>query len=523
MQPDPAAAEPWRLPAARSQDALFFANADFTNGGPRITAVNARFEAMTGDAASAVAGRSLRRLEVAADAHQRSQLRSGLERGEPVGPVWLRETRPDGSPFTMEVSLEPMRDESGQLTGFVGVARDAAEHSDSEEMIRQVVEYAPAGMLMVDADGTIGLVNEEAVRIFGYRRDELMGMSVDRLVPKESREGHARQREGYAAAPSARSMGRQRDLEAERRDGSRVPVEIGLVPLELHSGSHVVASVVDITERKAAEANEAWLRQELERRNAELQAAVERSDALAEEAEAASRAKTSFLATVGHELRTPLNAILGFTDLLEQEVHGPLGDSRYREYIDTLAATGRQMQTLVARLLELTRAVAGEAEITPTDLDAAQVLTDAAERAASRAGERAPAIDVELQSGRMPAVVDRRCLQRIADELLANAAQHGDPAGTVRVVAAPQTGGGVTFTVADDGPGMSEDVASEAVQAFVQPTTAYTRHQAGLGIGLSLAKALATAHGGDLRIEARPDGGTAVHVTLPNPDAPAAA
>jgi len=518
MQSDTALSAAQDNPAARPQDAFFLTDANFAPNGPHVVAVNDRFAAMTADAATTVAERALSRLEAAARARQRSQLRAGLERGEAVGPVCLRETRPDGTPVLVQVHLEPLRDPGGALRNYVGIVRDVTQRPDSERMIERIIEHAPAGMVMVDAAGTIDLVNEEAVRLLGYRREQLLGMSVDRLVPGEQRSAHHRHHQAYMAAPTARRMGGQRDLQAERGDGTRIPVEIGLVPLDLNSGTYVIASIVDISERKTAEANEAWLRRELERRNEELREVVAHTNELAEEAQAANRAKTSFLATVSHELRTPLNAIHGFTELLEQEVHGPLGDSRYRDYVATLANTGREMQTLVARLLELTRAVAGEASINPTDLDAARVLRGSAERVAERVGDAGPAITVELPTQRLVAVLDRPSLKRIANELLDNAVRHGPDEGNVRVVAAPHTGGGLTLTVADDGPGMPADAATQALQAFVQPSESYTNHAAGLGIGLSLAKALATAHGGDLWIETEPGTGTAVHATLPNPD-----
>ena len=142
--------------------------------------------------------------------------------------------------------------EGGQQHSFIG--REVTEQKLAEEKFRLAVEASPGGMVMVDAAGTIVLVNAETERMFGYARAELIGQSVDILVPADFRHHHAGHRAGFAAAPEARRMGLGRDLHGMRKDGSAFPVEIGLNPIRTRGGLFVLSVVVDISERKRAEA-----------------------------------------------------------------------------------------------------------------------------------------------------------------------------------------------------------------------------------------------------------------------------
>jgi PAS domain S-box-containing protein len=133
-------------------------------------------------------------------------------------------------------------------------AQDELQQKLADEKYQLAVEASPGGMVMIDAAGSIVLVNAETERMFGYARAELIGQSVDVLVPADFRHHHAGHRSGFAAAPEARRMGLGRDLHGLRKDGSEFPVEIGLNPIRTRRGLFVLSVVVDITERKRAEA-----------------------------------------------------------------------------------------------------------------------------------------------------------------------------------------------------------------------------------------------------------------------------
>jgi PAS domain S-box-containing protein len=147
----------------------------------------------------------------------------------------------------------PYRDAQGNVIGVLGVSRDISERKRAEERFRLVVDSAPSGMLMIDREGRIILVNAQTEKMFGYDRGELLGQPVEVLVPDRFRGGHPAYRAGFFANPTARAMGAGRQLYGQRRDRSEFPVEIGLTPIEMAEGLFVLSAIVDISERKRAE------------------------------------------------------------------------------------------------------------------------------------------------------------------------------------------------------------------------------------------------------------------------------
>ena len=123
----------------------------------------------------------------------------------------------------------------------------------SEEIVRLAVEACPSGMIMTDAEGKIVLVNAEAERLFGYRREELLDRSIDLLVPEAGRALHGSHRASFTANPQARRMGVGRDLYGVRKNGTQIPVEIGLNPIQTKDGLMVLSAITDISERKLAD------------------------------------------------------------------------------------------------------------------------------------------------------------------------------------------------------------------------------------------------------------------------------
>ena len=145
----------------------------------------------------------------------------------------------------------------------------------SDELFRLVVEAAPNAMLVVNGDGVVTLVNRQCEKLFGYRRDELVGNSVEMLMPQRIRARHPGMRAGYQASPSTRFMGVGRDLFGLTKDGREIPIEIGLNPLATPAGAFVLASIIDITERKRAELGQRALNESLEAQVQETQLAIE--------------------------------------------------------------------------------------------------------------------------------------------------------------------------------------------------------------------------------------------------------
>jgi PAS domain S-box-containing protein len=210
-------------------------------------------ERITGYVAADILGQSINRFYLPADLASGKPARI-LDRARLDGRCedegWR--LRKDGSRFWADVVVSAIRNEAGALTGFVAVSRDLSRKS-AEDRLRLTVESAPSGMVLVDHGGTIVLVNRQIEEQFGYSGEEMVGHRIEMLLPPAFRDTHPADRARYAAAPTVRPMGLDRELYGQRKDGREFPVEIGLNPIETPDGSLILCSVVDITERRRAE------------------------------------------------------------------------------------------------------------------------------------------------------------------------------------------------------------------------------------------------------------------------------
>jgi PAS domain S-box-containing protein len=182
-----------------------------------------------------------------APAHELKQAREG-----PLEQEGWR-IRKDGTRFPAHISLSPRRDTHNTLSGYVSVTRDLSRRYKMEERFRRIIDAAPNAMIMINAAGLIEMVNTQAERLFGYAREELLGHTIEMLVPGQFREHHPDMRSAFFYNPHSRPMGKGRDLRALRKDGSEFPVEIGLNPIETDEGTKVLSAIVDISERKRME------------------------------------------------------------------------------------------------------------------------------------------------------------------------------------------------------------------------------------------------------------------------------
>src|SRR5690242_3218032 len=201
--------------------------------------------------------------------------------------------------------------------------------------------------------------------MFGYGPDELLGLKVERLVPAAKRGGHAEHRASYAAHPKMRPMGTGLVLEGQRKDGSLFPVEISLSPHWIDGSMHVIASVRDVTERKLVEDRIRNLREQY---TAELAAKNELLEARNLEIEQANRMKDEFLASMSHELRTPLHTIIGFSELLGEQLEGPLNEKQHR-FVQHIHKDALHLLELINDVLDISKIEADRLELRPEPFD----------------------------------------------------------------------------------------------------------------------------------------------------------
>ena len=227
----------------------------------RVVDVNRQLESLFGYSRDELIGQAVENLvDGGGDAHrQRREAYLSSPEKRPMGAGRdLFGRHRDGHRIPVEIGLTPLKTDAG--TFVLASVVDLTERKRAEEQFRLAIEAAPNGMMLVDERGDIVLVNAQIELIFGYSRVELVGQSVDRLLPVRYRAGHGTSRASFFATPLARPMGLGRELYALRKDGREVPVEIGLSPLQTPTGVLVLSSIVDVTDRKQArEALEASL------------------------------------------------------------------------------------------------------------------------------------------------------------------------------------------------------------------------------------------------------------------------
>ncbi len=248
--------------------------------------------------------------------------------------------------------------------------------------------------------------------------------------------------------------------------------------------------------------------EELKRSKAELERA--RSEAVS-----ANVAKSRFLAMMSHELRTPLNSILGFSDIIQAETLGPLGDKRYGEYAGHIHDSGSHLLNLIGDLLDLSRIEAGKVNLKLESLDITEICESAARHAATRERRASDAVTMAFQPD-LPAVrADQRAVTQMIINLLSNALKFTPPEGRITLAARTRADRGVSIEVADTGVGMDADEIPKALALFSQVDDGHARKHEGTGLGLPIVKSLIELHGGTLSLESEKGRGTIVRLDFP--------
>ena len=287
--------------------------------------------------------------------------------------------RKDGALVFAKLWTAPLLDANGRIQGKLSILSDesemnraeqeraqlitntriAREHGTAMERFRELLEAAPDAIIEVDAEGKIVLLNAATERTFGYSREELLGKTVDQLVPQELRAAHVNHRLAYSKYPARRPMGTGLHLQGQRKDGTRFPVEISLSPVQGTQGCHVSAVIRDVSDRQKSERE---FRDMQDRLTAELSVTNSKLELRSQEAEQANRLKSEFLASISHELRTPLHTIIGFSELLAEQLEGGLNDKQ-RRFVDHIQRDSLHLLELINDILDLSKIESGKLDL----------------------------------------------------------------------------------------------------------------------------------------------------------------
>ncbi|MFK7989907.1 MAG: PAS domain S-box protein [Sandaracinaceae bacterium] len=395
----------------------------------------------------------------------------------------------DATEFPIELSLLPVG--SGPRARTLCSITDMTDRRLAEARFRLAVEAAPCGILMVDGDGTVLLVNKELERLFRYGRGELLGKSIEQLVPAASRSGHAGLRQSFVAQPSRRGMGSGRDLHGLRKDGTEFPVEIGLNPIRTAEGVLVFSTVVDITKRRALMEERERHRRELERSNEELE---------------------QFAYAASHDLQEPLRMVSAFTTLLAEHLGDAL-DEDGKRYIHFAQDGAERMRTLINGLLALSRIRTQSAERVPVDVT--DCIREALLDLTPLISETGADIQVDVGTGTWVSG-DAAQLRSLFANLLSNALKYRRQAAPAVQISAAPDGPLLRVSVRDNGIGVPPDQFTRIFMLFER---LHTREEhSGTGIGLALVKRVVERHGGTVEVESDGSSGSTFHFTLERAD-----
>jgi PAS domain S-box-containing protein len=382
----------------------------------------------------------------------------------------------------------------------------------TDDRYRRLLESAPDGIIEVDGCGRIVLLNSQAETLFGYKREELLGKTVELLIPERFRERHPGHRGKYCAHSLIRPMGSGLDLWGLRADGTEFAVDINLSPFHGENGPGVICMVRNVTDRKAAEEQIKILNQRLEQRTRDLATSNSELESRNSEVEKANRVKSNFLATMSHELRTPLNAIIGFSDLLAEQTVGPLTPKQAR-FVEHIKESSGHLLNLINDILDLSKIEAGRLELKhevfEMDVAANEVLSNIRPLATLKRIQLATELETELT-----VCADRTRMTQILYNLLSNAIKFTPEEGRVRL-AAKSEDSLVWVSVLDTGVGIPREEQAAIFEPFHQLIAHPNGIREGTGLGLSITKLLVEQHGGRIWVESEPAKGSRFHFTVP--------
>ena len=411
-------------------------------------------------------------------------------------------THRDGHLRQLRLSGVPMfSDADGSFRGFRGTATDVSAENEARESamvsrgrLTTAIENISEGLALYDEGNHLVLCNS--------RFREYLAGAHGVLFPGAALAGilRALEENGTVREPGD-ALDSWRDLRRHAEKEGEASLEIGLAnsrwlritdrPTE---DGGIVSIVSDITESKDREET--------------LRAAKEL-------AEQGSRAKSEFLANMSHELRTPLNAIIGFSEIMQSETLGPVGNPRYLEYLGDIMESSHHLLGVINDILDVARAETGRLEIVEESVDVMSEFRLTERLFAEQVAEAGVVLGVDVPDVLPRLLADRRKIRQVLLNLVSNAIKFTPPGGEVTVSAKLEREGGMTLVIADTGIGIAREDIARALTPFGQVESSLARRYEGTGLGLPLTQALVERHGGEMVLESEPGKGTRVYVRLP--------
>src|SRR6266542_2854315 len=557
----------------------------------RVLSWNRAAQTIFGYSADEAIGQPMLDLIVPADRveEERSQRRVVGERGDTI--YWAVRQRKDGLLVQTSVSLKALNEATHRFGHFLYTHKDISQLQAVrdgklvEARYRDLLEWVPDAIVVVNVTGRIVTANSHAQDVFGYSRDELIGQPIEMLLPPRFRGPHDAHRRGLFAAPRARTMGQGLELYGLRKSGDEFPIEVSLSPLETEEGTLVMSAVRDTTERKRAEQRFRGLLEsapdaieilvpprfrdrhpghragffgkprarsmgeglelyglrkdgiefpvEISLSPLETDEGLFVSAAIRDATERrrfeqkiteANRMKSRFLANMSHELRTPLNGIIGFSELLVDEKVGPLS-AKQKEYLNDVLGSGRHLLQLINDVLDLSKVEAGRMELHPETFTPAGAVEEVVALVSTLANKKQITLRHEIAPSLPAMTLDRHKFKQVLFNLLSNAVKFTGDGGHVDVVIDRWSPSVLRVVVRDDGIGIRSEDLGRLFGEFEQLDSSAARPYGGTGLGLALTRRIVELQQGTISVHSTPGKGSAFTVLLPvdGPSARAAA
>ncbi|QRI64395.1 PAS-domain containing protein [Shinella sp. PSBB067] len=426
--------------------------------------------------------------------------------------VWLR------------ARAQLIRMASGRLH-MIGIAMDVTEqhrlaqrYQEADQRLADAIECTSEAFVLWDKHDRLVMCNAHYQQAYGLPDDVLVPgterATVHAAAARPVIERRIADADGTGASQTSEvQLADERWLqinERRTRDGGCVSVGTDITMMKRHqvrlreSERRLMATIGDLSASRA----------KLERQKSELSLANANYQAEKERAEAANRAKSEFLANMSHELRTPLNAILGFSEILQNQMFGPIGSDKYREYSRDIHESGKHLLNVISDILDMSKIEAGHMRISCETVDLAPLIEETMRLTMLQAEKKNIAVRQTCPDNLL-AVADRRAMKQILLNLLSNAMKFTNEGGKVEV-RARKVRGAITLTIADTGIGIPKSALQKIGQPFEQVQSQYAKSKGGSGLGLAISRSLAHLHGGGMRIHSVEGRGTIISVRIPD-------